>query len=85
MGVCPKDEQEIVTFNRVLSLSPDEIRLAADRPTLPVPGANALNDIDRFVLYMLLKEQPSRLLQSYQSLLVYFTGKKLAWIQYRDS
>jgi hypothetical protein len=81
LGVCPKDEQEIVTFNRVLS--PDEIRLAADRPTLP--GANALNDIDRFVLYMLLKEQPSRLLQSYQSWLVYFTGKKLAWIQYRDS
>lgn len=81
MGVCPKDEQEIVTFNRVLS--PDEIRLAADRPTLP--GANALNDIYRFALYMLLKEQPSRLLQSYQSWLVYFTGKKLAWIQYRDS
>ena len=65
-----KIEQEILVHERVLS--PEEIRAAADRPTLP--GAIILTDIDRFVLYMLLKEQPSRILQSYQSWLVYFTG-----------
>ena len=43
-------------------LTPEEIRDASDKPSLP--GSKKLSDLDRFILYLLLEEKPYRLLHN---------------------